>query len=81
MVLGTSVVSAFAASIEIQSKADEALTETTVYNYYKILDADIEDASKIKVNPETGEIDRNNFDLFENKKYGKFGKSEKRPLW
>lgn len=57
MVLGTSVVSAFAASIEIVSKADpdQALTETTVYTYYKILDADIEDASKIKVNPETGE--------------------------
>ena len=55
MVLGTSVVSAFAASIEIESTADEALTETTVYNYYKILDADIEDKDAITVDPDTGE--------------------------
>lgn len=55
MVLGTSVVSAFAASIEIESTADEALTETTVYNYYKILDADIEDEDAITVNSDTGE--------------------------
>jgi hypothetical protein len=31
------------------------------------------------VNPETGNFE--NFELFENKKYGKFGKSKKRPLW
>ena len=31
------------------------------------------------VNPETGKFE--NFELFENKEYGKFGKSKKRPLW
>ena len=44
-------------SITIKSTADtdEVQTDTTTYTYYKILDAVIEDASKITVNPETGE--------------------------
>ena len=41
-------------SITITSTADDAQTETTVYTYYKILDASIEDASKITVDSETG---------------------------
>ena len=55
MVLGMSM-SVFAASITINSTADpdETATDTTQYTYYKILDASIEDASKITVNPETG---------------------------
>ena len=50
-------ISVFAASITINSTAtdDEAAVETTIYTYYKILDASIEDASKIIVDPETGE--------------------------
>lgn len=51
-------VSAFAASIKINSTADtdEAATETTAYTAWKLLDADIEDASKITVDKETGEF-------------------------
>lgn len=56
MVLAMSM-SAMAASITINSTTDSSETnkETTEYTYYKILDATIEDASKITVNPETGE--------------------------
>jgi len=48
----------FAASIKINSTADtdEAATETTAYTAWKLLDADIEDASKITVDKETGEF-------------------------
>ncbi len=53
MVLGMSV-SVFAASIEIESTADDAASETTEYTYYKILDATIEDDTKITVDPATG---------------------------
>ena len=53
MVLGMST-SVLAASITINSTADDAQTETTVYTYYKILDATIEDATKITVDPATG---------------------------
>ena len=53
MVLGMST-SVFAASITIKSTADDASSETTTYTYYKILDASIEDASKITVDPATG---------------------------
>ena len=50
-------VTANAASITINSTADsnEAATDITVYTYYKILDAEIEDASKITVDQDTGE--------------------------
>ena len=42
--------------ITIKSTAgDTVQTDTTKYTYYKILDADIEDASKITVDPATGE--------------------------
>ena len=47
---------AMAAKITINSTADpdEVKTDTTEYTYYKILDAEIEDASKITVDPATG---------------------------
>lgn len=49
---------AMAATITINSTADtdEAATETTSYKAWKLLDADIEDATKITVNVETGEF-------------------------
>ena len=55
--LTLSLTSAFAATITINSKADsnEAAAETTAYKAWKLLDADIEDASKITVDEDTGE--------------------------
>ena len=50
------VVSATAASITIKSTADENVaTDTTEYTYYKILEAKIEDDTKITVDESTGE--------------------------
>lgn len=50
------VVSATAASITINSTAGEDVaTDTTVYTYYKILEAEIEDATKVTVDEGTGE--------------------------
>ena len=56
-------ISVFAASITITSTADDAQTETTEYTYYKILDANIEDSTKIIVDPDTGESDADPDDL------------------
>lgn len=55
LMMGLSV-SAFAASITINSTANIGVvqTDTTVYTYYKILDAEIEDSTKITVDPATG---------------------------
>lgn len=59
MVMVIMVVSATAAStasITINSTAGEDVaTDTTVYTYYKILEAEIEDAAKVTVNEGTGE--------------------------
>ena len=57
MVLAISIP-AMAATITINSTADtdEAATETTAYKAWKLLDADIEDASKITVDEDTGEF-------------------------
>lgn len=47
---------AFAAKITINSTAGEDVqTDTTVYTYYKILDADIENPTAVTVNTESGE--------------------------
>lgn len=50
------VTGAFAATITINSTAgDDVQTDTTVYTYYKILDADIENPTAVTVNTESGE--------------------------
>ena len=50
------VTGAFAATITINSTAgDVAQTDTTVYTYYMILDADIENPTAVTVNTESGE--------------------------
>ena len=50
------VVSAYGASITINSTAGEDVeTDTTEYTYYMILEAEIEDATKVTVDEETGE--------------------------
>ena len=56
MMLVLSMTSALAAKITINSTADpdEVSTDTTVYTYYKILDASIEDATKITVDTDSG---------------------------
>lgn len=47
---------AFAAKITINSTAgDDVQTDTTVYTYYKILDADIENPTAVTVDTESGE--------------------------
>ncbi len=47
---------AFAAKITINSTAgDDVQADTTVYTYYKILDADIENPTAVTVDPDSGE--------------------------
>ena len=57
LVMSMGISSAFATSITINSTADpdETATDKTVYNWYKIFDATIEDASLITVDKTTGE--------------------------